>query len=364
MQHEVKIYGEVVHGQVGKKGFVSLVDVQDQLANAEGKNLKVRINSAGGDVDEGFAIYAELRRYAKENNAHIETFAEGRCASIATVFLLAGDKRTGTEFIDPFVHNAWVGAEGDSRQLKAASEYLEQCNDKLALHYSNHTNLTYQEARSLMDAETSITTDEAIGMRFLTAREEVLRPVALQRFNNQTKNKMTTKKKSILARLEEAIMGVKNKKVMDAEQVEVDFYELEEDDPIEIGALATVDGMPAGDYFKDTDGKGVMANGDIYVFDGETLTEIIKPEDAAAGEADALTDLEVANAKIQELEAANLELSTKLTTTAATNKELRGVLAKVRGLQSELEAEEPKQRPTNTKLPTTSAAAKAVKGLK
>jgi len=80
--------------------------LQKQLQKAGGKDVKVRINSVGGDVDEGFAMYSELRRYASENNAKITTFAEGRCVSIATIFFLAGDKRIVTEYTEPFVHNA------------------------------------------------------------------------------------------------------------------------------------------------------------------------------------------------------------------------------------------------------------------
>lgn len=92
MSKEIKIYGEIVPFQdswIAESGYCNLSFVQRQLSEANGQDVTVRINSFGGDVDEGFAIYSELRRYAKENNAEVTTLAEGRCASIATVIFLA-----------------------------------------------------------------------------------------------------------------------------------------------------------------------------------------------------------------------------------------------------------------------------------
>jgi len=84
---EIKLYGEVVpFADLQKEGFVNLAYLQKELQKAGGKDVKIRINSVGGYVDEGFAMYSELRRYASENNAKITTLAEGRCASITTIF--------------------------------------------------------------------------------------------------------------------------------------------------------------------------------------------------------------------------------------------------------------------------------------
>jgi len=115
---EIKLYGEVVSfADLQKEGFVNLSYLQKQLQKAGGKDVKVRINSVGGDVDEGFAMYSELRRYAKENNAKITTLAEGRCASIATIIFLAGDVRIVTEYTEPFVHNAWCYTMGNAKKI-------------------------------------------------------------------------------------------------------------------------------------------------------------------------------------------------------------------------------------------------------
>lgn len=274
---EVEIYGEIVPFHTSEIGYCNLTRVKEQLKRAKGQDILVRISSFGGDVDEGFAIYSELRRYAKENKAKINTLAEGRCASIATVIFLAGDKRTVTEHTSPFVHNAWLYMQGDSKEMLRASVDLEKCNDLIAKHYQKHTKLTYKQARELMDNQTSISPEEALQIGFATHIEEVLRPVALENvlkkkvtnlnINMKNKNDSKTKRRSLACNLKK-ILRISNKIVFDATDTEVDFYELSQDDTINIGDKATISGQPA-------DGDLVMASGDTYVFESGELKEII-----------------------------------------------------------------------------------------
>lgn len=342
MAYEIKIYGEIIPFEdnwiIEQGGYSNLTDLQNQLKKAEGADVRVRINSCGGDCDTGFAMYAELRRYAKDNNANVETFGEARVASIATVIFLAGDKRTLTEHTEPFVHNAWTYTMGDSKQIMRAAVQLDDYNKKIANHYALHTDLSVDEALALMEAETAITTAEAKQMRFATDIEEVLRPVALKRFSNVKINKMSNKK-GIMAKIAAIFEGIKNKKVFDAEQREVDFYELEEDEPIEVGANATIDGEPA-------DGSIVMENGETYVFEAGVLMEIIEKDAEPAAEDD--NEVEALKAKISELEGANASLTAKLDEKTVTNKTLRTALNNVRKLESEIVASEPAARPAKT----------------
>lgn len=272
---DVKIYGEVVPFQDIWTGLVNLSSVQEQLKAAEGKDIRVRLNCVGGDVEEGFAIYSELRRYAKDHGAKVTTLAEGRCASIATVIFLAGDERITTEYTQPFVHNAWTYIEGDAKQLMRIAVDLEACNKQIAEHYAAHTDLTYEEARELMDAETAITAEECVAIRFATSIEKVLRPVALRKRVNLNTNKMANNgKKSLLAKFK-ALFS--NKILFDANNVEVDFYELEDGDTVAVGDLAMIDGV-------DAEGSVVMATGETFVFTAGELTEIIPAEDGAGAD--------------------------------------------------------------------------------
>lgn len=343
MNHEIKIYGEIVPFQdswIIENGYCNLSFVQRQLSEANGQDVTVRINSFGGDVDEGFAIYSELRRYAKENNAEITTLAEGRCASIATIIFLAGDKRLVTEYTEPFVHNAWSYAMGDSNEITRVAADLEKCNDKIAKHYETHTNLTYDEARELMENETSITPEECVALRFATEIEEIFRPVALQNIlkSKLIKNQIEmskSKKGSLLAMFKKAL-GFQNKIVFTADEKEVDFYELEDTDTPKVGDKANIDGNPA-------DGEVVMADGKTYVFTSGELTEIkdgeqgAETEDATIEEVqkeveDIATDIE----EIKEvLEAIVEEVVPEIANLKKENSRLNSALAKLKGVEPE-----------------------------
>lgn len=339
LAHEIKIYGDIVPFQdswIVESGMCNLSHVQNQLREANGEDVKVRINSWGGDVDEGFAIYAELRRYAKENNAMVETFAEGRCASIATVFFLAGDKRVLSEYLEPFVHNAWTYAVGDAKTLTRVSADLEKCNERIANHYALHTDLTYEEARELMDAETSISPKEALNIRFATDIEEILRPVALQRFNNNKhkpiNNMSDNKEKGLLNQILALVKGsekqtLQNKVVFTAEQKEVDFYELGEDDEVKVGDKATIDGQPA-------EGEHTMADGKKYTFSGGTLNEIEEKEQGDEN-AQQIADLE---AQIEALKASNSELESKYNSVKSDLDAKNAVIESIKALESKFEA--------------------------
>lgn len=307
--HEIRIYGEIIPFEdnmfIEQGGYVNLSSVQSQLEKANGEDLYVKLRSYGGDVETGFSIYAELRRYAKDNNAKITILGEGQLASIATVIFLAGDERILTGHTEPFVHNAWVYTEGDAKQLQRVAADLSKCNNQIAEHYALHTDLTKEEALVLMEEETSITAEEAVNIRFATSIEEVLRPVALKRFNiNKNEDKMNKKTQTLLNKAMNFLKGFQNKLVATADGDELDFYELEDDAVVEVGAKATFDGADAqGDY--------VMSTGETYTFEAGELTKITPAEEEmtledAKAEIAALTDqLEAVTNKAVDLDTEN-----------------------------------------------------------
>jgi len=311
--HEIKIYGEIVPFEedwiINQGGYVNLTTVQNQLAKAEGKDIKVRIRSFGGDVETGFTIYNELRRYAKENNAKVVTLGEGQVASIATVIFLAGDERILTGHTEPFVHNAWTYTEGDSKTLVRVATELDKCNNMIAEHYALHTDLSKEEALELMGNDTSITADEAKAIRFCTSIEEVLRPVALKRIINKNNDKMSNKTKRLTFYAKKTLGLISNKVVSTTDGKDLDFYELADDAVIAVGDRAYFEGA-------DADGSYIMPTGETYVFVAGELTEI-QTEDPANDSAGDLSEAEATitalmdkvneqASKIEELTASNI----------------------------------------------------------
>jgi len=324
---EIKLYGEVIpFADLQKEGFVNLAYLQKELQKASGRDVKVRINSVGGDVDEGFAMYSELRRYAKEKNAKITTLDEGRCASIAMIFFLAGDKRIVTEYTEPFVHNAWCYTMGDAKKVMRTAVDLEKCNDKIAKHYQQHTNLTYKQARELMEQETAISPQEAMAFRFATQIEPTQRPQAKQLIINKLKNNMTKRnpknKKSTrsVIRAFKRALGFQNKIVFDATNRDVNFYELEDNDVVQIGDKATIDGQTA-------QGEVVMATGETYIFENGELIEIIEKSQEQNAE-EPTQEVEVLEEKVEELEKENEELKEEIEALEEEKEELEEMLNK------------------------------------
>jgi len=306
---DIYIYGEVVPSFVSGDGYVTLRSVQAQLKEAKGEDIRVRINCIGGDVAEGLAIYNELRRYAADFKAKVTTLAEGMCASIATVIFLAGDHRIMNEYTEPFVHNAWCYTEGDNKAVQKMADELGKVNKMIAKHYAAHTDLTEEQALLLMAEDTFISADECLKLRFAHEIEAVVKPLnSILKTNKMAKP--TNKKLSLLQRFNK-LVGISNKIEFDAENREVDFYELEDDDTIKVGDKAKVDGKPAAEA-GDADGKITMASGEVFVFDGEELTEIIPVEEEEEGLSaedaeEVLNLLAVAQNKIKTLQAKNKE---------------------------------------------------------
>ncbi|CAA7195449.1 Clp protease ClpP [Chryseobacterium potabilaquae] len=289
MKHEIKIYGEIVPfqgTQIENRGYTNLSIVEEQLKNADGSELLVRLHTVGGDVDEGFAMYASLRRYAKENNVKITTRADGQVASIGTVIFLAGDERVGSPYIQPFFHKAQSLLGGDNEQIKKGLALNEEANKRISLHYSQHTNLTEQEAMELMNGETFLPPQDAEELRFTTTTEEIMRPKALLRkkITNNNMNSKSKNKKGLFQEIKNLIgiysgEGNTNKIVYTAEMNELDFYQLDENEAPSIGDKATFDGKPAGESNK---GEYILQGGETYKFTGEELTEIIPKEESVS----------------------------------------------------------------------------------
>jgi len=306
--HEVKIYGEIAHTTQKSDTNNTLSDVQNQLLAANGEDVKVRISSDGGDVNEGFAIYYELRRYAKENNAKIHTFAESRLSSIATVIFLAGDERELSSDLTPFVHKAYV--DTDQELSPEDQKHLSDINNRIAKHYSDHTELTFEEALDLMGNETYISPEMAKNMRFATSIEEVLRPVALKRFelNININNNQMNKSKSILNKVAQFLKIFENKMIATADGGELDFYELDDNAVIEVGTMANYNGEPAIGSF-------VLNSGETYVFDSGVLTEIAPADDIENNDNATVSALETENeeliAKLEEITNKAIELDTQ-----------------------------------------------------
>lgn len=164
---ELRFYGDICSAKWVSKWFEedkAPQDVVDFLAelNAEGgnhKKLNVYVNSGGGDVFGGLAIYSILARYPGEKVAHID----GIAASIAGIIPFACDKVVAPKYAQLMLHKPWSGCWGNANDFKKAIEALNTCEQSIINVYKAHAvnGTTEDKIRSMIDRETWLTAEQA-----------------------------------------------------------------------------------------------------------------------------------------------------------------------------------------------------------
>lgn len=137
--------------------------VSDALKDFKpGAALDVYINSPGGSVFDGVAIYNQLMRWSGKKVVHID----GLAASIASVIAMAGDEIRIAENGLMMIHKAWgICAGNDDDMLKYAAS-LKKVSDTIATTYVSRTKGDAKKIEGWMAAETWMNADEAVDRGF------------------------------------------------------------------------------------------------------------------------------------------------------------------------------------------------------
>ena len=167
---ELLIYGDIRKKDIFDQWFgddetrVGSFDFKQELDKIESGKLTVRINSYGGEVAEGMAIYNQLIEFKGE----VETIVDGWACSAASVIFMAGKKRIVPESGLLMIHNAWSSAKGDSNAMRKFADDLEKITQPTVNVYASKTGLPEYQIKEMMDRETWITSQEALEMGFAT----------------------------------------------------------------------------------------------------------------------------------------------------------------------------------------------------
>ena len=160
---ELYIYGDI--SACPQDDGVSAASLSMQLAALQGvKQINVYINSYGGDVSEGVAIYNALKRHS----AKIVTYCDGMACSIASVIFMAGDERIMCNPSFLMIHDAWTYAAGNAEDFRKAADDLDVITTASISAYMAHCKISEQELREKMHAETWLTHTQAFEMGFAT----------------------------------------------------------------------------------------------------------------------------------------------------------------------------------------------------
>lgn len=154
---EVYIYDEIGYWGVTAKEFVN------EIAAIDSEEITLRLNTPGGSVYEGMAIYNALLRHPAKINVYID----GLAASMGSVIALAGDTINMAENAYYMIHNPWGGCFGESSDLRKYADRLDDMTQQIANIYQAKTGLERESILQAMTDETWYSGQEALAAGFV-----------------------------------------------------------------------------------------------------------------------------------------------------------------------------------------------------
>ncbi|MEZ0212446.1 MAG: head maturation protease, ClpP-related [Xanthobacteraceae bacterium] len=155
---QIDLYDEIGYWGVTAKSF------RAQIREASG-DIVLRINSPGGDVFDGIAIYNELLAY----DGKVTVEVTGMAASIASIIAMAGSEVKIADNAFFMVHNAWTIAAGNRHDFGDVAARLTKVDDALARTYAARSKSGIRDIKKMMDAETWMTAKEAVEAGFASS---------------------------------------------------------------------------------------------------------------------------------------------------------------------------------------------------
>ena len=143
------------------KSETSATSFRDELQKySDITQINLFINSYGGSVFEGTAIYSQLMRHPAKKTAYIDGFA----CSIASVIAMACDEIVMPRNTMMMIHNMWMGVYGNAAELRKAADDLDTINAAGRQAYLSKAGdkLSEEKLIEMMDAETWLTAAECI----------------------------------------------------------------------------------------------------------------------------------------------------------------------------------------------------------
>lgn len=162
---ELYIYSTVEGDEWFEKSQTSAQHFREELEkHKNAKFINLYINSTGGSVFEGSAIYSQLKRHS----AKVTVYVDGFACSIASVIAMAGDKVVMSENAVMMIHNAWTVAAGNSAQLRKIADDLDVINkaNKAAYLVKSDGKITPEKLTEMLDSETYLSAEDCMKYGF------------------------------------------------------------------------------------------------------------------------------------------------------------------------------------------------------
>lgn len=272
-----------IHGIIGVKPegdesrdiYFGLTDFLIHLKKAkEFATIILDLNTPGGDCETADTIISLLN----DSKKTIIARNSGDVMSAGVSIMLAAKKEN--RFYDSskgafLAHFPWGGIEGEADEIEEYAKMLRKIESKYVSYYAEKTGTDEDTMRAIMAQDIPLTSEqvEALGFANLIKKPSEIKAIAMFNYKNSKMTNEQVEKK--LGAIEAFMLKIsayfkpKALVVADVNGAELDFgAEITDPSQIVIGVMATVNGAPA-------QGKYVMADGSILVFENGSLTEIV-----------------------------------------------------------------------------------------
>ncbi len=169
---EIHIYDQIGADWLGE-GITAKSFIED-LQQYRDRELDVHINSPGGAVFEGVAIYNALARH----EPRVDVSIDGMALSIASVIAMAGDHIRIAENGLMMIHDPWTQAVGNAADFRREADTLDKVAAGMVSSYQTRTGLDREQIAGLMAAETWLSPAEAKDYGFVDEISAPLRMAA------------------------------------------------------------------------------------------------------------------------------------------------------------------------------------------
>ncbi|UXE39621.1 Clp protease ClpP [Raoultella ornithinolytica] len=154
---DIYIYDEIGYWGVTAKQFVS-----DLKALGDITHINLHINSPGGDVFDGIAIFNALKHHGAAITVHID----GLAASMASVIAMVGNPVIMPENTMMMIHKPWGFAGGDANDMRDYAELLDKVESVLIPAYAAKTGKSSEEIAAMLEDETWMDGSECVALGF------------------------------------------------------------------------------------------------------------------------------------------------------------------------------------------------------
>ena len=170
---EIYIYDEI---GPARWGLIDAESVTNALSQMKGKLVTVRLNTPGGDVDEGIAIYNALTNH----KGGVTTMVDSLAASMGSYLLQAGEQRIVASNAMVMIHDPWTISMGNATSLRKDADVLDKYSLRMIPHYAARSGKTDDEILQIMADESWYAGVEAVDAGFADSVDLGVNARALQ----------------------------------------------------------------------------------------------------------------------------------------------------------------------------------------